>query len=232
MCWSACRGLSPDCAPVRPADEREGRRERATKPEAQRPKPRGPATVSGTRSAKNQPGSCLKLHHERHAQATHTHFPSQAVKYINWALRCFQWNRSPHSWSSDGSALGSRTHNDQPSLSPGEHPFAQTGAQAIYFRALREQDPVQCSFRWNGYWACLKDHPPSGAPALALVPPTPLHPTVLWAAPEPLRSLPVVRLMRKERPTCCRFLRFSAGEFQAARPRVWQVRWNSARRVR
>jgi len=28
-------------------------------------------------------------------------------------LRCFQWNRSPHSWSSDGSALGSRVHNDQ-----------------------------------------------------------------------------------------------------------------------
>jgi hypothetical protein len=59
-----------------------------------------------------------------------------------------------------------------------------------------------------------------------------LHQTVLRAAPEPRRSLTVVRLMRKERPTCCRFLRFAAGEFQAARPRVWQVRWNSARRVR
>ena len=86
-------------------------------------------------------------------------------------LRCSQWNRSPHSWSSDGSALGSRAPNDQLSLSPGGgHPFAETGAQVIYFQALREQNPVYRSFRWNGYWACLKDHAPSGAPALALYP--------------------------------------------------------------
>jgi hypothetical protein len=26
------------------------------------------------------------------------------------------------------------------------------------------------SFRWKGYWACLNDHAPSGAPALALYP--------------------------------------------------------------
>src|ERR1039458_8784992 len=32
------------------------------------------------------------------------------------------------------------------------------------------QNPVHRSFRWKGYWACLKDHAPSGAPALALYP--------------------------------------------------------------
>ena len=53
-------------------------------------------------------------------------------------------------------------------LSPGGgHPFAETGAQVIYFQALREQNPVHRSFRWKGYWACLKDLAPSGAPALA-----------------------------------------------------------------
>ena len=85
--------------------------------------------------------------------------------------RCFQWIRSPHSWSFDGSAVGSIAHNDQLSLSPeGGHCFAQTGTQVIYFQALREQDPVLRSFRWKGYWACLMDDAPSGAPALALYP--------------------------------------------------------------
>jgi len=70
-------------------------------------------------------------------------------------LRCFQWNRPPHSWSADGSALGSRAHDDQPSLSQGGHHFAEAGAQVIYLHALREQNPVHRSLRWNGYWALL-----------------------------------------------------------------------------
>jgi hypothetical protein len=43
-----------------------------------------------------------------------------------WAIRCSQWKRPPHSWSSDGSALGSRAHNDQPSRSPGGYYFVKT----------------------------------------------------------------------------------------------------------
>jgi hypothetical protein len=36
----------------------------------------------------------------------------------------------------------------------------------------------------------------------------------------------------KRKTNMLAFLRFSASAFQAAKPRVWQVRWNSARRVR
>jgi hypothetical protein len=84
------------------------------------------------------------------------------------ALRCSQRNRSAHRWSSDWFVLRSRAHSNPPSLSPGGgHHFAETGAQVVYFQALREQNPVHRSCRWTGYWACLKDHAPSGAPALA-----------------------------------------------------------------
>jgi len=34
----------------------------------------------------------------------------------------------------------------------------------------RTENPVHRSFRSNGYWACLKDHAPNGAPAPALYP--------------------------------------------------------------
>ena len=44
----------------------------------------------------------------------------------------------------------------------------ETGAQVIYFQALREQNPVLHSFRWKGYQACRKDLAPNDAPALAL----------------------------------------------------------------
>jgi len=81
------------------------------------------------------------------------------------------------------------------------------------------------------------------APSLALWEAKPLvpQPSPFWrpipayrpvSSPELRRRLAVVRLIRKERLTCCRFLRFAAGEFQGTRPRVWQVRWNSSRRVR
>jgi len=60
------------------------------------------------------------------------------------------------------------------------------------------------------------------------IPPIP-HPTVQRGNH---RSLTVVRLIRKEEPTCWRFLRFAACDFQAAKPRVWQVRRNSALNVR
>jgi len=61
-----------------------------------------------------------------------------------------------------------------------------------------------------------------------------LHPTAPRPRPEPHRDLPVVRLslIFKQRLTCWRFLRFAARDLQAAKPRVWQVRCNSARRVR
>ena len=37
--------------------------------------------------------------------------------------------------------------------------------------------PVHRPFRWKGYWACLKNHAPSGAPVLALYPsPAPRRP--------------------------------------------------------
>ena len=141
-----------------------------------------------------------------------------------WSDSRFQWNRSPHSWSSDGSALGSRAHNDQPGLSPGGHHFAETGAQVLHFQSLREQNPVHRSRRWNGYWAGLKDHAPSGAPALALYPPaasrrpnrtqlcTPnrrasgprLHRPCTRPSRGPPRGLPIVRLIPKQLPTCCR----------------------------
>ena len=38
----------------------------------------------------------------------------------------------------------------------------------IHCRAGIGQHPVHRSFRWKVYWACLKDHAPSDAPALAL----------------------------------------------------------------
>ena len=40
-------------------------------------------------------------------------------------------------------------------LSPRGHHFAEAGTQVIYFQALREQNPVLCCCRWNGYWAFL-----------------------------------------------------------------------------
>src|ERR1035438_2937297 len=43
------------------------------------------------------------------------------------------------------------------------------------------------SFRWKGYWACLKDLAPSGAPALAPYSSNP-HQTVPRATPEPHRD--------------------------------------------
>ena len=49
---------------------------------------------------------------------------------------------------------------------------------------------------------------------------------------KPHRSLTVVPLIPKKEPTCWRFLRFAVRGFQAARPRVSQVRCNSARRIR
>jgi hypothetical protein len=38
----------------------------------------------------------------------------------------------------------------------------------MHDRKQRAPTPVRCSCRWSGYWAGLKDHAPSGAPALAL----------------------------------------------------------------
>ena len=79
-------------------------------------------------------------------------------------------------------------------------------------RANPTQERVPRCFRWNGYWACPKDHAPSGAPTLAVFPSPasrrpirtqlvapnsrtsgplflqPLHQTVSRAAPEPHRS--------------------------------------------
>ena len=60
------------------------------------------------------------------------------------------------------------------------------------------QNPVHRSFRWNGYWACLKAHTPSGAPALALYCPNPPQ-SVPRASPLPRQSLAVTPLIADQR---------------------------------